>query len=180
MLKRFLALFLPMLILGCAYSVGGHGLSYLKTITVQTFVNSTDEDWLDEDLLDYLTKQFNSNSNLKTQTKDADCVLKGEILTYVDEVDKYDSDDVVESYHIKMSFNVEFYDLVKDRTLFSATNKTYNITYAIGDPSNPDINVDVTISEAQDNNRDKYELIIKPKIFEELFDEINNSTFESW
>ncbi len=179
-MKKIFALFLPVLLLSCAYSVGGSTLSHLKTITIQTFVNSTDEDWLDEDLLNYFSTQFNSNSNLKTQTKDANCVLKGEILTYTDEVYKYDSDDNVESYHIKMSFKVEFYDLVKNKTLYSTSSKTYNVEYVIGDPDNPDITVDVTISEAQDNNRDKFDLIIKPEIFEDLFDEINTSTFESW
>ena len=178
--KKFLFLLLPFVIFGCAYSIGGRGLSHLNTITVQTFANSTDEDWLDEDLLNYFSTQFNSNSDLKTQTKNADCILKGEILTYTDEVYKYDSDDNIESYHIMMSFKVTFYDLVKNKTLYSVNSKHYNITYAIGDPSNPDITVDVTISKAQNNNRDKYEQIIKPKIFEELFDEINNSTFESW
>ncbi len=179
-MKKFLVLLLPLLVLGCAYSVGGHGLSHLKTITIQTFVNSTSEDWLDEDLLNFFSTQFNSNSNLKTQTKDADCVLKGEILAYTDEVYKYDSDDNVESYHIKMSFKVEFYDLVKNKSLYSVSSKTYDVKYVIGDPDDPDITVDATISEAQDNNRDKFDLIIKPEIFEDLFDEINTSTFESW
>jgi len=180
MMKKFFILFLPVLILGCAYSFGGKSLSHLKTVNVQTFVNSTDEDWLDEDLLNFFSTEFNSNSSLKTQTKDADCVLRGEILTYVDEVNKYDSDDNVENYHIKMSFKVELYDLVKNKSLYSASSKTYNIIYVIGDPENPDISVDVTISDAQDNDRDKFEKIIKPEIFEELFEEINNSTFESW
>ena len=179
-MKKFFVLFLPVLLLSCAYSVGERSLSHLKTITIQTFVNSTDEDWLDEDLLNFFSTQFNSNSNLKTQTKDADCVLKGEILTYKDEVYKYDSDDNIENYHIKMSFKVELYDLVKNKTLYSTSGKTYDVKYAIGDPDNPDIKVDVTISEAQNNNRDKFDLIIKPEIFEDLFDEINTSTFDSW
>ncbi len=177
-IKKILFLFLPFVIFGCAYSVSGRSLSHLNTITVQTFANSTDEDWLDEDLLTYFSTQFNSNSDLKTQTKNADCILKGEILTYTDEVYKYDSDDNIESYHIMMSFKVTFYDLVKNKTLYSVSSKSYNITYAISDKT--DINVDVTITKAQNNNRDKYEQIIKPKIFKELFDEINNSTFESW
>ena len=153
MSKRFLSLFLPLLILGCAYSFGGKSLSHLKTVNVQTFVNSTSEDWLDEDLLNYFSTEFGSSSSLKTQTKDADCVLRGEIMTYVDEVNKYDSDDNVENYHIKMSFKVEFYDLVKNKMLYSASSKTYNIIYVVGDPDNPDITADVTILDAQDNDQ---------------------------
>jgi len=180
-MKRNILLFIIAIfsLLSCAYYVGTKTLSHLQTINIEVFKVKTEEFWLGQKSIDFFSDEFN-NKNIKTVTKSPDCMLKGEIISYTDEILDYDADDIVESYHLKMTFKIDFIDLIKNKTLYSVKSKTFDIKYDIGDPEEPNVNVDVTILESENNNEGKYEKIIEPKIYQELYDEIIKTTFDSW
>ena len=157
---------------GCAYSVKTNVLGHLKTITIATFENQTDEFGLEEDLLNYLASRF-SAKNLKSVTIDPDCIINGRIVSYEDKIYEYDSNDDVKSYQIKIVFAVEFLDLVKNDELLDENKMSYSELYTIG-TDEPAIELKLNSDSDQEKKR------VQQEIFKDFFEDIDERSFEVW
>lgn len=165
-------LIISILLVGCAYSVFTDTLSHLKTINVTTFENKTEEFFLEEELLNYLSNAFNGK-NIKTVTIDPDCIISGEIVEYNDKIFEYDSNDEIKSYQMMIVFSVKFLDMVKNDELLDDKKMVYKEVYTVNleDPS-IDFNLKSDTDEAKN--------VVRQKIYNDFFKDIENRSFEAW
>lgn len=161
-MKKYL-LIMIILAFGCSYSVYTTGLPHLKTIRIQTFENKTDEYDLSEDLLNYLSDNFERDGRLKLVELEPDCILAGEILDYTEKIYTYKEEDI-EEYEVKILFKVRFKDVNNNEDIWSNDALILKERYA-DDSEYTEINSE---EEAQQ------------EIFKELYETILRNTLEEW
>ena len=109
---------------GCLYTPQTSGGDIIlpdriKTIAVPTLDNKTAYYGINEDLTKAVIEEFIRNGRLTvTDIKDANAVLKGEIVKYLLVPVSYDENDVVEQKKLKIIVNLEFRDSSTDEILW--------------------------------------------------------------
>jgi len=137
------ALFLATLA-GCGYSTGSLLPSHLKTIYVDNFKNKIDigkevtestrymlyRPGLENDVTDAVADRFVFDGNLKIAAEeDADLMLRGDLVNYRQEALRYDSNDNIEEYRIKITVDMELTDVASDKPMWREVGFTGESTY---------------------------------------------------
>lgn len=105
---------------GCKYTMNPRGSSSLKTIYVELFTNSTSQYGLEDRLTESITDAFISDGSIKIASRDgADGLLQGELVDYAREVEKFDENDQVQEYRIKLVINVTLTNTQDDSEIWS-------------------------------------------------------------
>jgi len=132
------------MLLGCGYTTGSLLPPELNTIYVDNFKNAIDIDrevtddvrytlyrpGLENDVTGVIVDRFIFDGNLKVANKDmADLILTGELIEYRQEALRYDSDDNVEEYRVKVVVNVQLMDIAKDELMWEEAGFVGESTY---------------------------------------------------
>jgi regulator of RNase E activity RraB len=121
-------------------------------------------------MTDYVIREFLKDGRLKVVRKeDADAILEGEIVNYVNEVLQYDVSYVPIQYRLKIDVNIKFIDAKTNQVLFvqekvgalSGGTATYFVR--------PDVGFDV-----------KTEFEAQKEIYEKLAKYIVNRVIYGW
>ena len=144
-IKNFILLpVLMIMFLGCGYSTRSLALKNYKKIHVEPFtnkINLTDEGSEYRKLVTYypalevnitqaVIDRFIFDGNLKVvQIKDADLILKGELIAYLREALRYRNDEDVEEYRIILIVNLSLWEKDKNEPLWQEMNFKGETTY---------------------------------------------------
>ncbi len=118
---------------GCAYSIRNSNLpTYLKTLAIPVFGNSTVEFGLSDDITQSLINGFQADHSLRiAQERDANAVLRGTVTAYRNQVFGYTSQEKATEYEIVLTVAVTFRDLVKNKDLWKEDALTVRTTYNV-------------------------------------------------
>ena len=96
-------------LLGCGvYTFNPRGKSDIKSIAIERFENNTAEYGLEDRMTDQIIDAFISDGNLKVvPNENADALLSGTLTNYERKPYRYDENDQVESYAIRMLFDIQ-------------------------------------------------------------------------
>ncbi len=129
---------------GCGYSTGSLLPGHLKTIYVDNFKNEIQigkevtqaqqytlyRPGLENEVTSAVIERFVFDGNLRIAHKEhADIMLTGSLADYRKEALRYDDDDVVEEYRIKIVVNLTLVDTVRDKVLWEEPGFTGEATY---------------------------------------------------
>lgn len=132
MVKKFILLSVILLLLGgCYYSVYSNAYPHLKKIRVEPLGNRSAEYALSEDGLQQLSALIRSDGRLKQVTRDADCSLEGEILSYSEKIYSFDSGNMVQDYQVQIAFSITFTDLSKNEVIYENKHLILSELYAV-------------------------------------------------
>ena len=135
----------------------------MKTIKIERFENNTTQYELDDELLNVLINDFIKDGRLKPVEKNPDSILKGKIIEYKNEVYSY-SNETVTQYRLTMIFQINFINLVDNKTIWKDDNLEIFQIYTAGNSTN------------LEEDQEKAEQLI----FEELFQKILSNSLEEW
>jgi hypothetical protein len=136
--------FFSVTLVGCGYSTGSLLPSSLKTIYVDNFKNKIDigkevtenqrytlyRPGLENDVTNTIAERFVLDGNLKMANKDeADVILRGSVVDYRQEALRYDENDNVEEYRIKVTVDMELSDVVNNKILWQENGFIGESTY---------------------------------------------------
>ncbi len=109
--------------LGCGYSTKGLLPSYIKTIYVKPFENSTYESRLETDFTRELINRFITDGNLRVAKEEvADLVISGKLNDYRREPLRHDVEREVEEYRIVILADVKVEDKKRDIVMWEESN----------------------------------------------------------
>lgn len=166
MVKKFILLSVILLLLsGCYYSVYSNAYPHLKKIRVEPWDNRSSEYALGEQVLQELSSLIRSDGRLKQVTREADCSLEGEILSYSEKIYSYDSGNMVQDYQIQIAFSITFTDLTKNEVIYENKNLILSELYAVADASTA-------------RHKSKEDAI--SEIFKKLFQNAIQNSLEAW
>jgi len=116
----FATVLLCLSLAGCSYySVSGSLPGHIKTAAVPLFENETSEPSIVEEVTEAVVDAIIANGSMKVVGEfQADAVVKGVILDVIDEADEYSKDEVASQFKIRILARVEFFDQVKNRTMW--------------------------------------------------------------
>lgn len=139
------ALFL-IAIAGCGYTTGSLLPPRLKTIYVDNFKNKIDigkevtestqytlyRPGLENDVTNAVVERFVFDGNLKIAGRDeANLILRGNLVDYRQEALRYDANDDVEEYRIKVTVDMELIDAANNEPLWKEVGFIGESTYKI-------------------------------------------------
>ncbi len=156
------------IITSCSYSVYQTAYPYLKSIRIETFENRTVEYTIEQELLDQLTKSFQSDGQLNIVEISPHCQLEGVILDYQNDVYSYDASGNVKEYMVKILFSVKLTDFVKNQVLWE------NEALLLKEPYLTQENSTSSGSEALTEEGARVE------IYKDLYDAVLENTFQAW
>ena len=109
MKRLFIYLILSSVICGCSfYSFSPKGRSTISSISIERFKNNTNEFGLEDQMTDQIIDALIADGNLKiVPVENAEAVLSGTLTTYERKPYNPDENDQVESYSIRMLFNIQ-------------------------------------------------------------------------
>jgi hypothetical protein len=129
---------------GCGYTTGSLLPSRLKTIYVDNFKNKIDigkevtesarytlyRPGLETDATNEIVNRFVFDGNLMIASKEnADLILRGSLVGYHQEALRYDTDDNVEEYRIKIAVDMELTDVANDELMWRESYFIGEATY---------------------------------------------------
>lgn len=129
---------------GCGYSSRSLIDPSIKTIYVKPFENKIDFGVegstysklrtyfprLETDITSAVVNRFIFDGNLKVvKEKDADVILKGELVEYRRDVLRYDENENVEEYRLSIIVNISLYDVKKEKTVWTENGFTGDTDY---------------------------------------------------
>ena len=124
----------------CGYHLAGYGLalpSHIRAISIPVFKNSSSEPNIQRDATDAMRRAFISDGRLKvTDTSKADLVMRGKLTNYQLRGVSFSSEDSAEEYIVRLGIEVEVYDRIKKRIIFSqkfTTQWDYRSTSSVVD-----------------------------------------------
>jgi hypothetical protein len=99
-----------LLIVACGvYTFSPSALGSLKSLAVPLFENQTTESGIRERLTDQLAQAFVSDNTLKiAREQQADAILRGTVISYVQDPYSYTQAEVVNEYICRIGLNVQF------------------------------------------------------------------------
>ncbi len=123
---------LVILFSSCTYSFSGYFPSYLKKVSVHVFQNKTLMYGLDNTVTGYFIDELRNDGRFQLVSDDkAGMIITGSVTGFDKQPFKYDTEGNIESYNIKLTIELEFYDNVNKKPyLPKATyigNGTYNV-----------------------------------------------------
>lgn len=132
---------------GCGYSTGSLLPTHLKTIYVDNFKNKIDigqevteglqyklyRPGLENDVTTAIIQRFIFDGNLKIEKKDkADLLLTGELVEYRQDALRYDTNDNVEEYRVRVAVNLKLEEVSTGKVMWEDNGfvgeSTYNMT----------------------------------------------------
>jgi len=107
-------------ICGCSfYSFSPKGRSTINNIAIERFKNSTAEFGLEDKMTDQIIDALIADGNLKiVPIENAEAVLSGILTLYERKPYNPDENDQVESYSIRMLFNIQMTDRTDNKTIW--------------------------------------------------------------
>lgn len=166
MVKKFILLSVILLLLGgCYYSVYSNAYPHLKKIRVEPLGNRSSEFALGEQALQELSALIRNDGRLKQVTRDADCSLEGEILSFSEKIYSFDSGNMVQDYQVQIAFSITFTDLTKNEVIYENKNLLLSELYAVADASTA-------------RYKSKEDAI--NEIFKKLFQNVIQNSLEAW
>lgn len=142
--KSICCILLVSLMAGCGYTTGSLLPSHLKTIHVENFVNKIDisreqsdtesyeiyRPGLETDITKAIIDEFMFDGNLSiVGEKEADLILKGELINYTQEPLRYDEFDNVEEYRVLITVNMELEDTAAGEPMWEEKGFVGEVTY---------------------------------------------------
>jgi len=142
--KPFILICVFILAGGCGYSTGSLLPARMKSIYVDNFKNKIDigrevtestryalyRPGLQNSLTSEVVDRFAFDGNLKIAKKeDADLILTGDLVNYTQEPLRYDRNDEVEEYRIRIVVNIKLADVAEDEVLWKETGFSGEATY---------------------------------------------------
>ncbi len=139
----FLAVF-SVIFSGCAYTTGSLLPSHLKTIYVDNFKNKINIDrevtegsryalyrpGLENEVTSEVVDRFVFDGNLRIEDKkNADLILTGSVVAYRQDALRYDSNDNVEEYYVRIIVDIEATDTADDKVLWKESGFAGESTY---------------------------------------------------
>ena len=119
----------------CGYHLAGYGST--RAISIPVFKNSSSEPNIQRDATDAMRRAFISDGRLKvTDTSKADLVMRGKLTNYQLRGVSFSSEDSAEEYIVRLGIEVEVYDRIKKRIIFSqkfTTQWDYRSTSSVVD-----------------------------------------------
>ena len=137
-------LYIPVIILffsGCSgYHLSGYGSalpSYIRSISIPVFKNFSSEPNIQKDATDAIRRAFISDGRLKVVgTRRAELLMRGTLTDYQLRAVSFSSEDSAEEYIVRLGIQVEVYDRIKKRIIFSqkfTTQWDYRSTSSVVD-----------------------------------------------
>ena len=124
----------------CGYRLAGYGStlpSHIRAISIPVFKNSSSEPNIQRDATDAIRRAFISDGRLKvTDTSKADLLMRGTLTNYQLRGVSFSSEDSAEEYIVRLGIQVEAYDRIKKRIVFSqkfTTQWDYRSTSSVVD-----------------------------------------------
>jgi len=124
----------------CGYHLAGYGSalpSHIRAISIPVLKNSSSEPNIQRDATDAVRRAFISDGRLKvTDTSKADLLMRGKLTNYQLRGVSFNSEDSVEEYIVRLGVQVEVYDRIKKRIIFSqkfTTQWDYRSTSSVVD-----------------------------------------------
>ena len=124
----------------CGYRLAGYGStlpSHIRAISIPVFKNSSSEPNIQRDATDAIRRAFISDGRLKvTDTSKADLLMRGTLTNYQLRGVSFSSEDSAEEYIVRLGIEVEVYDRIKKRIIFSqkfTTQWDYRSTSSVVD-----------------------------------------------
>lgn len=108
---------------GCGiYTFSQAGQSDIKSIAIERIDNQTDQLELGDRITDLVIDAFINDGTMKVaSTETADAILTAKFTGYTWQPFKYDENDVVESYVVRMTFQVALKKAGDDADIFNET-----------------------------------------------------------
>lgn len=105
---------------GCGYVATSVIPTHIKKVYISTFKNNTTEFGIENKLAQEISKNFVEVPRLDMVEKQeiADAVVLGTIIRFAKEPISYDTNNRVEEYRIKIIVDIEFKDLINNKTLW--------------------------------------------------------------
>jgi outer membrane lipopolysaccharide assembly protein LptE/RlpB len=154
------------LVSGCGYTLSSVVPSYIKTVAIPVFQNSTVQFGLGEDVTRAVQDAFLANGRLTTAgEKQADAVLRGTILNYQNQVFGFTQQERATQYEIVLTVRILFRDAVKNRDLWKEDALTVRTTYNV-----------VPLG----NEPAKTEVDARADVVKKLADQIVSRTVQGW
>ena len=124
----------------CGYHLAGYGSTlppHIRAISIPVFKNSSSEPNIQRDATDAIRRAFISDGRLKvTDTSKADLLMRGTLTNYQLRGVSFSSEDSAEEYIVRLGIQVEAYDRIKKRIIFSqkfTTQWDYRSTSSVVD-----------------------------------------------
>ena len=143
----------------CGYHLAGYGstlASHIRAISIPVFKNSSSEPNIQRDATDAIRRAFISDGRLKvTDTSKADLLMRGTLTNYQLRGVSFSSEDSAEEYIVRLGIEVEVYDRIKKRIIFSqklTTQWDYRSTSSVVDSESEKY---TALKEAYDDLADK-------------------------
>ncbi len=151
--KKYISLFLLSLTIGCYSFRGGVLPEHIKTLTfapvvdLSNYGNPLYRDWLASELI----SKFQSDNSLKILDTDPDSKLTVVINSIRDETAFVREGELEKERKIIMELTVEFYDAIKNKTIWKKNFSNYSIYPVAGLPSSRDNAIKEVISKLSDD-----------------------------
>ena len=133
-------LVVALLLSSCGYHLAGYGSTlppHIRAISIPVFKNSSSEPNIQRDATDAIRRAFISDGRLKVaDTRKADLVMRGKLTNYQLRGVSFSSEDSAEEYIVRLGIEVEVYDRIKKRIIFSqkfTTQWDYRSTSSVVD-----------------------------------------------
>ncbi|MAV70742.1 MAG: hypothetical protein CMG04_08455 [Candidatus Marinimicrobia bacterium] len=125
------------------YSMAGSIPPHIKNVTIPLIMNETAEFGLSESITDALLKTFNEQGvlNLVDETI-AHSIIRGKIKKVDEGPYTYNKSESVSEYRYQISVQLEWYDLVKDKSIISSLYTGFGAYGVGGDISSDNIDND--------------------------------------
>lgn len=144
-----------MLLSSCGYTFSGAGSvvpAEYRTIAVATFLNGTNEPYVDTQLSTALAQEFLNDGRLRvTGSEQADVVLKGAVVRYEVSALSYSAESFVRQYRVHIVADARLEDrrtgkvLWQESSLQSNLISSYEVQFdALPAPSAPVVNISAT------------------------------------
>lgn len=119
-IRYFFLLAVVLVIGGCGYHLAGSGSSlpsYVHTIAIPVFSNSSSEPEIERELTRSIRDSFIRDGRLRVADKNrADLVMTGKLTYYNLRAVSFSSSDVATQYWVELKVDLEVFDQVKNKT----------------------------------------------------------------
>ena len=138
-IKIFMSLVLLILFTACTYSFSGYFPSYLKKVSVHVFQNKTLMYGLDNTVTGYFIDELRKDGRFQlVSDSKAGMIITGSITNYQKQPFKYDAEGNIESYNIRLTLELEFYDNINKKPYLPKASYTGSGTYSVNGETEDD------------------------------------------
>ena len=164
---RTLVVFVAIVAGGCSYSPSPSLFpSHLRTLAVPILKNETTEPNLEQEVTNAIVNRFVQDNKLKVVAEaEADLVLSGSVVRYVNAVFGFNAREQAEEYQVAVAVRLTARDRVKNREMWRDDNLVRTTNYFVVTPAG---------QEPADQYTSRGDAISK------IADAVINKTVEGW